>query len=79
MLRFIQSPVVRHVLSFCVAYAGSRFLLASVGFRYDLFGEPFNAAKLAVDFGVWVLIYMIVLRALTRGASQQRSGDRRPR
>lgn len=71
MLRFIQSPIARHVLAFCVAYAGSRFLLASAGFRYDLFGEPFNAAKLAVDFGVWALIYLFVLRVLTRGANRQ--------
>lgn len=73
MLRYLQSPAVRHALSFCVAFAASRMLLSAAGFRYDVFTEPFDAKKFAIDFGVWVAIYMITLRALTRGAKQQAS------
>jgi hypothetical protein len=67
-LGYIQSPIVRHVLSFCVAFAVSRTLFAAAGFHYDVFGEPFNAGKLAIDFGVWVVIYMVMFRALSRAA-----------
>jgi hypothetical protein len=66
MLRFLQPPIVRHVLAFCVAFAVSRTLFAAANFHYDLFSEPFSAGKLAIDFGVWVMLYMVVFRALTR-------------
>jgi hypothetical protein len=69
MLRYLQSPLSRHILAFCVAYVASRTLFAAANFHYSLFSEPFDAGKLAIDFGVWVMIYMVVFRALSRGAN----------
>ena len=73
MLRFLQSPVVRHFFAFCIAFAASRMLFAAAGFHYDLLVEPFSPAKLAIDFGVWVAIYMLALRILTRAAASSRA------
>lgn len=70
MLRLYRSPVVRHFLAFSVAYALSRTLFAATNFHYDLFRDPFHPGKLAIDFGVWVMIYMVIFRALSRGARQ---------
>jgi hypothetical protein len=66
MLKFLQPPIVRHVLAFCVAFGVSRTLFAAADFHYDLFTDPFSAWKFAIDFGVWVMLYMVVFRALSR-------------
>lgn len=63
---------MRHVLSFCVAFAVSRTLFGLANFRYNVFSEPFNIGKLMVDFGVWAMIYITMLRALTRAANSRR-------
>jgi hypothetical protein len=68
MLRYLRSPLVRHLLAFCVAFVASRTFFAAVNFHYDVFSEPFNAGKLAIDFGVWAMIYMVIFRVLSRGA-----------
>jgi uncharacterized membrane-anchored protein len=73
MLQFLKPPIVRHVLAFCVAFGVSRTLFAAAGFHYDMFTEPFNIGKLAVDFGVWVMLYMVVFRILTRAANRPRT------
>jgi hypothetical protein len=70
-LRFLRSPIVRHFLAFSVAWVVSRTLFAAANFHYDPFTDGFNPAKLAIDFGVWVMIYMVMFRALSRGVKPE--------
>ena len=48
---------MRSVLSAIVAYLGSRAIFAAFGFSYDVFGEPFNVAKLIIDVGVFLALF----------------------
>ena len=48
-----------------------------VGFDYDLFGEPFNLAKFAVDFGsliVLVYAYTAILGVLSKSRGGKAAG-----
>lgn len=54
------------LLAFTVAYLGSRAIFAATGFRYQLFGEPFDAGKLLVDFGTWAALFLAAMWVLRR-------------
>ena len=54
----------RLFLAWVMAYVASRAILAAAGFRYALFSEPLDLAKLAIDLGVWVLTFGLALLAL---------------
>jgi len=48
--------VIAWVLSFIVAYFGSRAILSAFGFHYSLFRDPFDLGKLVIDLGVWLAV-----------------------
>ena len=47
----------RPLFACLIGYVGSRAIFAAMKFRYELCVEPFNAGKLAIDFGVWVVCF----------------------
>jgi hypothetical protein len=61
------------LLVFVLTYAVSRVLLAAAGASYNPFSEPFSARRLAVDFGAWAAVYLLVWWLAARWA-----GTRRP-
>lgn len=54
------------LLAFTVAYVGSRAIFAATGFRYRLFGEPFDLGKLLIDFGTWAALFLAAMWVLRR-------------
>ena len=62
------------MLAFCVAFGGSRMLFAAAVFT-TIVHRTVRAGKLAIDFGVWVMIYMVVFRALSKGVRNQPSRE----
>lgn len=55
-----------HVLAFVIAFLGSKVVFNAVGFRYDVFTEPFSLTKFAFDFGVWALWFAAAQFVLRR-------------
>ncbi len=49
------------ILAWLIAYVVSKAILAALGFRYALFSDPFDLAKLAIDLGVWTLVFALAL------------------
>jgi hypothetical protein len=47
---------LRHLVSFLIAYFGSRGIFAVFDFKYVVFHEPFDIGKLAIDFGVFAIL-----------------------
>ena len=65
-------------LSFVIAYVASRIIFAYAGFTYSLFSEPFDLAKLVVDFGVWGVLYALSYWALARVLGRKATRERAP-
>lgn len=61
-----RSSIGVRLLAVAIAYVVSRAILAVIGFRYDVFREPLSLGKLAIDFGVWVLVFGSTLWILGR-------------
>lgn len=47
---------MRFFLAIVLAYAASKAVFAMADFQYRLIGDPFHAGKLAIDFGVFVVL-----------------------
>lgn len=47
---------MRFFLALVLAYVFSKVVFALAGFQYRLIGDPFNAGKLAIDFGVFIVL-----------------------
>ena len=47
---------MRFFLAIVLAYVASKAVFALAGFQYRLIGDPFHAGKLAIDFGVFVVL-----------------------
>jgi hypothetical protein len=62
-----------YMLASGIAYLVTRVLFAAMHFHYNLFFEPFNVAKAAVDLGSFVLVYGAVL--WIRSMLEARSGQ----
>jgi hypothetical protein len=60
------------LLAVAIAYVVSRALFAALGFHYNVFGEPFDLSKFAVDFGVWILVFASTVWLLDRFESTRR-------
>ncbi len=54
------------LLAAVIAYVLSQLIFAAVGFRYRLFGDPFDAGKLAIDLGTPAALYFLTLWLLSR-------------
>ena len=54
------------LVAFAITYVASKAIFALLGFRYNVFGEPFDFRKFAIDFGVWVLVYTSTVWLLHR-------------
>jgi hypothetical protein len=48
---------MRRFSAVVLAYATSKVVFALFDFQYRLFGDPFSAGKLAIDLGVFVLLF----------------------
>ena len=68
-----RSNIGVRLLAFGIAYVVSRAILAAMGFRYNVFRDPLSLGKLAIDFGVWVLVFGSTVWMLERF-----EGSRRP-
>jgi hypothetical protein len=68
-----RSNIGVRLLAVAIAYVVSRVIFAAWGFHYNVFREPLSWGKLAIDFGVWVLIYGSTVWML-----QRFEGSRRP-
>lgn len=68
-----RSNIGVRLLAFAIAYVVSRAIFAAFGFHYNVFREPLNLGKLAIDFGVWVLVFGSTVWML-----QRFEGSRRP-
>jgi hypothetical protein len=68
-----RSNIGVRLLAFAIAYVVSRAIFAALGFHYDVFREPLSLGKLAIDFGMWVLVFGSTVWLL-----QRFEGSRRP-
>jgi len=50
------------LLIFGMAYVVSRVIFKLVGWDYNLFRDPFDAVKLAIDMVAWVVVYVVIER-----------------
>ena len=48
---------MRVLVSFAVAFVASKLVFSAFDFHYDLFGEPFNIKKFAIDTAVFGTFY----------------------
>jgi hypothetical protein len=54
------------LLATLVVLAVSRALHAAFGFRYNVFRDPFDLGKLAIDLGVWAMAFTVSAFVLDR-------------
>jgi|APMI01.1.fsa_nt_gi hypothetical protein len=51
--------MARLLIVITLAFIASRIIFAVVGFSYSPFGDPLSLPKLAIDFGVWAVCYIV--------------------
>ena len=49
---------MRRILTVVLAYAASKAVFALFDFQYSPIGDPFSASKLAIDLGVFVVLFV---------------------
>jgi hypothetical protein len=49
---------MRRFLTVVLAYVASKAAFALVDFRYSPLGDPFSAAKLAIDLGTFLVFFI---------------------
>ncbi|ABS42160.1 hypothetical protein [Clostridium botulinum] len=47
-------------LQFALSFIIYKLLMNSFSFNYNLFSDKFNILKFFMDFGCWVIVYLIV-------------------
>jgi hypothetical protein len=68
-------PWGRQIVQFLFTYLTARAIGWFAGIRYNPFSEGFDAVRLVVDFGLWLLCWFAVGAALQRVArATQRAG-----
>lgn len=70
---------MRSIISAIIAYIGTRFVFSIFGFEYDIFSDPFNLWKFAIDIGGFAAIffaaYFLLGMILPAGNINETSSD----
>lgn len=51
-------------ITFVVSYILVHIIFKLFDFKYNIFSDPFNILKFIIDFGSWMIIWMLVYSIL---------------
>lgn len=54
------------IITFVVSYILVHGIFKLFNFKYDIFSEPFNILKFIIDFGSWMIIWVLVYSILEK-------------
>ncbi|WP_207653587.1 hypothetical protein [Clostridium peptidivorans] len=54
------------IITFVVSYVLVHSIFKLFNFKYDIFSEPFNILKFIIDFGSWMIIWVLVYSILEK-------------
>ena len=55
----MQKPLLTAVLALLAVYLVSHWVQSTLGLGYPLFQEAFSLAKSGLDFGIWLLVFVV--------------------
>jgi hypothetical protein len=78
MTRAPESDTARRrpsrLFAFALSYVVSRALLTAAGFRYNPLSDPLSGRKLAISFGTWAAVSLLVTWGLRRWTAARAVG-----
>lgn len=54
------------IITFVVSYILVHIIFKLFNFTYNMFSEPFNILKFIIDFGSWMIIWLLVYYILQK-------------